>query len=369
MSLLHRVVARRSLHRQYATVGSKTILGNPPKIPVPAPSIPQDGTQPLIPTSILNKHILSSLDGKATTLPSLIEQYTERHGRVLESSLSYESRPSEGRKLKFDEGVELGDGVVMVAHALRYRAEFKITVCSGFALNASNELSGSKGTLFLTCAHTFEEIRNSRLALDVLSNPFLSSSDTQHRSGSFIISGTPDAPVFHPVSSIASALHRSDLMILSASASTYTSTASRLNPSIYSSVHSLPVSPYPAPPGAAIRAHFVVDKKPAENGWKPWVGGTWSKWVKGKVLEYKDFAGREAQPGTYDSLSHLLFQPLPTPGSSGGPIIDEESGAVIGVMLGTRMDNRVAGVRGWGVPSETIFEMFSLPGLTLKNKF
>jgi len=72
-------------------------------------------------------------------------------------------------------------------------------------------------------------------------------------------------------------------------------------------------------------------------------------------------------PGTYDALSHLLFSPLPTAGSSGGPIVDEETGAVIGVMLGTRMDNRVEGTRGWGVPSETIFEMFSLPGLEGKK--
>lgn len=53
----------------------------------------------------------------------------------------------------------------------------------------------------------------------------------------------------------------------------------------------------------------------------------------------------------------MLFNPLPTAGSSGGLIVDEESGAVIGVMLGTRMDNRVEGLRGWGVPSETIFEV------------
>ena len=56
----------------------------------------------------------------------------------------------------------------------------------------------------------------------------------------------------------------------------------------------------------------------------------------------------------------MLFKPLPTPGSSGGPIVDEESGAVVGVMLGTRMDNRVEGVRGWGVPSETIFEVSAI---------
>lgn len=98
-----------------------------------------------------------------------------------------------------------------------------------------------------------------------------------------MITGTPDSPTFHPISSIASALHRSDLLVLSAS------------PSTGSTVRPLPVSPYPAHPGTAIRAHFVVDKKPDEDGWRPWVGGTWSKWVKGTVVEYKDFAGREAQ--------------------------------------------------------------------------
>ncbi|KAF8921982.1 hypothetical protein CPB85DRAFT_1427331 [Mucidula mucida] len=128
-----------------------------------------------------------------------------------------------------------------------------------------------------------------------------------------------------------------------------------------------PVSPYPAQPGTKIKAHFVSYHLPEDEGWTPWIGGTYRKWVSGTVLGYRDFAGRETMPGTYDALSHLLFSPLPTPGSSGGPIVDAESGAVVGVMLGTRMDNRVEGVRGWGVPSESIFEMFSLPGLETKR--
>jgi hypothetical protein len=53
----------------------------------------------------------------------------------------------------------------------------------------------------------------------------------------------------------------------------------------------------------------------------------------------------------------MLFQPLPTTGSSGGPIVDENTGSVVGVMLGTRMDNSIEGMRGWGVPAETIFEV------------
>ena len=53
----------------------------------------------------------------------------------------------------------------------------------------------------------------------------------------------------------------------------------------------------------------------------------------------------------------MHFQPLPTTGSSGGPIVDESTGAVVGVMLGTQMDSSIGGVRGWGVPAETIFEV------------
>ena len=57
---------------------------------------------------------------------------------------------------------------------------------------------------------------------------------------------------------------------------------------------SLPISPYPAPAGTPIRAHFILEARPKEDGWQPWVGGTWSKWVHGTILGYRDFAGREA---------------------------------------------------------------------------
>jgi len=35
--------------------------------------------------------------------------------------------------------------------------------------------------------------------------------------------------------------------------------------------------------------------------------------------------------------------------------VDENTGAVVDVMLGTRMDSSIEGVRGGGVPAETIF--------------
>jgi hypothetical protein len=59
-------------------------------------------------------------------------------------------------------------------------------------------------------------------------------------------------------------------------------------------LRSLPISPYPVPAGTHIRAHFVSETRPKEDGWQPWIGGTWSKWVQGTVLGYRDFAGREA---------------------------------------------------------------------------
>ena len=90
---------------------------------------------------------------------------------------------------------------------------------------------------------------------------------------------------FHPVKDVLSALHRSDLLLLSATSSLQSPPPLR----------SLPVSPYPAQPGTAVRAHIIVHQEPKEEGWLPWIGGTWSKWVQGTVVGYRDFAGSEAK--------------------------------------------------------------------------
>ena len=79
-----------------------------------------------------------------------------------------------------------------------------------------------------------------------------------------------------------SALPRSDLLLLSCAIPV-------------GKIHTLPISPYPAQGGTPIRAHFIRYQKPSESSWTPWIGDTWGSWVQGKILGYRDFAGRETQ--------------------------------------------------------------------------
>ena len=53
----------------------------------------------------------------------------------------------------------------------------------------------------------------------------------------------------------------------------------------------------------------------------------------------------------------MFFSAVPTPGSSGGPIVDLETGSVIGVIKGSRLDNHISGLRGWATSSESIYEV------------
>ena len=127
-------------------------------------------------------------------------------------------------------------------------------------------------------------MRNSQLYASLPVPPFGKNHTASiSASGSFVVTSASEnaTSMFHPVQNVPSSLHRSDLLLLT--------TNSNL------SIPHLPVSPYPAQPGAAIRAHFVAYEEPEEEGWTPWIRGTWSKWVRGTVLGYRDFAGREAQ--------------------------------------------------------------------------
>jgi hypothetical protein len=90
--------------------------------------------------------------------------------------------------------------------------------------------------------------------------------------------------VIHPISGVISALPRSDLLLLSCKFDT-----SKCE------LETLPVSPYPVQANTPVKAHFVALTEPQTEGWYPWIGGTWSKWITGTVLGYRDYAGREAE--------------------------------------------------------------------------
>ncbi|KIK71258.1 hypothetical protein GYMLUDRAFT_148604 [Collybiopsis luxurians FD-317 M1] len=346
-------LARQKFCHFYATVSPSLVnLGGLP----PPPGVPTDAPPSIQPP--LDNRILDFISsGKHVSLRNLVHSYLSNSGRTLDTSLLYESRPSAARKVNWDSPNYAN--MLLIAHCVRNGDEHKVTVASGFALEAPSPRNGE--SLILSCAHTLEE------ASSFLSFPsgvvvssrqirrsplMLKANETDPRrvsSGSFVLSS--DGGIY-PVTDIVSSLPRSDLIIMSCAKPP---------------VATLPVSPYPVHPETRISCHLISHEHPQEPGWSRWIGNSWSKWVRGVVSGYRDFAGREAMPGTYDALSHLLFMPLPTAGSSGGPLIDEETGAVIGVMLGTRMDNRVEGMKGWGAPSESIFEMFSLPGLEGKK--
>lgn len=129
----------------------------------------------------------------------------------------------------------------------------------------------------LSAEHAYAQIRNWPRMEAAAANP-----RTRGASGSFVIAGAGAGLAVYPATRVVSALPHSDLLLL----------AAVLPPG---TVHALPVSPYPARAGAAVRAHFVAHEKPSVPGWDMWVGDTWGRWEAGKVLGYRDFAGRETE--------------------------------------------------------------------------
>lgn len=171
----------------------------------------------------------------------------------------------------------------------------------------------------------------------------------------------------------------------------------------------LGVSPTPSPAG---RSKDAVKLERDDAGR--------SRWGRARLVEYKDPCGASAMVGTYDELAQLDYKllvsspanppalqgdyalrlsstvteatrlgsggevgegggrevvqsrtrkPLPNfppPGSSGGPVVDVESGSVVGVVRGHKM-SALEGRRGDAVPAEKVFEFFALPGLGRKN--
>jgi len=97
---------------------------------------------------------------------------------------------------------------------------------------------------------------------------------------------------------VVSALPKSDLLLLSYPRLEHESNGE-------SALSMVPTTPYPAQAHSHVKAHLVSHTQLDEPGWTPWIGGTWRKWVRGTILGYRDFLGREATVRTPPGLSLL----------------------------------------------------------------
>ncbi|KAH8080111.1 hypothetical protein HD553DRAFT_119553 [Filobasidium floriforme] len=306
---------------------------------------------------------------------------------------------------------EEGDGTVLVVHAMLKRHSDrtsgiedlqidKMSVCSGFVLNVRPSLVGidnnseakainreedgraeverGEGAFVMTCAHTLEEMYRH------LPHPHPPSARTptpesntsleteRPISMSFILTSSG---LSIPLESCLSSIPRSDLALFRAR-HTSNKPEKRLR------LKSLPITPYPVPIGQQIGVHLfsgLDDGEPVvklnkrhslvEGGGSDrdrvqrtssWIGGrAYKRWGVGEMLGYRSYTGQEVEAGSSHTLPHLQVSPLPTPGSSGGPIIRLDTGTVVGLVSGRRSDNRVEGERGWGAAAEGIFEVSS----------
>ncbi|KIO20932.1 hypothetical protein M407DRAFT_29431 [Tulasnella calospora MUT 4182] len=264
------------------------------------------------------------LNHRFSSLSALAEQYDRQAGRILPSTLPNGSIQSNQPGERWKARIE--DSVVTVAHVITSPSpeESEVHLASGFFIQPTNS-----NPCIVTCAHTLYQARHS---------PCLQEANA--RSGTIVVTSSGQSLA---ISHVLSSLPLFDIMLLS------------YDPMDGFEPISLPVSMYPAQEGTTFRTRFVSPTAVSLYG------GRYADWKTGKIDGYRDFAGRESKPGTYDALSHMIFSPPPTPGTSGAPIIDCEAGNVVGMVTGSRMYNRVEGLKGWGTPSEAIFELFSLP--------
>lgn len=145
--------------RCYAAVVPIDIAGK-------APGPPQGAAppQPVAAPAALDALILSELRAsRGAPLSTIVQQYVDHSGHVLDSPLSYESRPDGSRRVRYDDS----DGVVLVAHAMQHGDAYKVALCTGFALNVAQDDGNKERTVILSCAHTLEEVIGASLSEDV----------------------------------------------------------------------------------------------------------------------------------------------------------------------------------------------------------
>lgn len=274
-------------------------------------------------------------------LEQLIQDSKEKAGTILEdTSLNYESTPIPSRRVKTSGTSTTGsdleqDGIVVVAHVVGGE-KTRVNVSTGFVVG--DQTKDGEGRMIITCSHTLNQVSLNVTILSTGANSVAIRQVEGHfnRTKSTSSPPSPSATLIltssghvYTVSSLLSSLPSSDLLLLRLSPSPISSpTTSPSCPPL----RSLPINPYPAPTSSSISTHTYLNplsrlsrklRKLPEQAWK-----------EGRIVEYKDSMGGKSETGTYDELSSFWMSCVPTSGSSGGPVVDNESGSVVGVTRG-----------------------------------
>ncbi|GAA6021574.1 hypothetical protein JCM11491_000261 [Sporobolomyces phaffii] len=275
-------------------------------------------------------------------------------GAVCRTRLAWESTPSAERRVDVSidpatRNAATQDGIVLVAHVVGGPSA-KVVLSSGFAIANSETI--------LTCAHTLLQAEGHLLKCGQQQQ------DQAPPSATLVLTASGH---MYPVSSVLSSVPSSDLLLLElaptpldASTSSSSSPCPPLKP--------LPINPYPCPVATAVATHTYLNplarlKRNFERG-SGGAAAAATSWQRSRVVEYKDRHGHTAEPGTYDELASFWFDAVPTDGSSGGPIVEVESGSVVGVTRGSMHKYGERTRYGFATPAERILDMFALPGFT-----
>ena len=154
----------------------------------------------------------------------------------------------------------------------------------------------------------------------------LSSSSPSSPSATLILTSSGHV---YTVSTLLSSLPSSDLLLLRLSPLPISSPPTSPSPP---ALRSLPINPYPAPTSSSISTHTYLN--PLSRLTRKLQKLPSQSWESGRIVEYKDSNGHTAETGSYDELATFWMSCVPSNGSSGGPVVDNESGSVIGVTRG-----------------------------------
>lgn len=138
------------LRKSYATVCKSTMVKPaPPDQPVPS-------RNEFIPALIDHHVLLAASKERCTSLATIIKQYTEVSGVVLDDCLPYEPHPSKTRRMTTEKSRGKGRNLVTVAHCAVVGDDHKITLASGFAV----DVDMGEEMVIVTCGHTLDEVRS-----------------------------------------------------------------------------------------------------------------------------------------------------------------------------------------------------------------